>query len=113
MSFWKNTIYYQIPNPGFSWETALLKINDDILRASDRGMVTALVSLDYNKAFDTVKHDILLEVLADIGFGHEAMSLMNSYLSSRSQRVRVAADISEPLGLVFGGSCSLAFTAAV
>jgi len=36
---------------------------DDIIRAIDRGEVTALVLLDLSAAFDTVDHQTLLDVL--------------------------------------------------
>ena len=42
-----------------SLENALLRVNNDILRAMDIGKFTALVLLDLSAAFDTVDHNIL------------------------------------------------------
>ena len=44
-------------------ETALLRVNNDILSAMDDGKITALVVLDLSAAFDTVDHKILLSGL--------------------------------------------------
>ena len=48
---------------GHSTETALLKIQSDILAAMDNQRVTLLVLLDLNAAFDTIDHQVLLNRL--------------------------------------------------
>ena len=48
---------------GHSTETALLKVQNDILLAMDRQHVTLLVLLDLSAAFDTVNHRVLLRRL--------------------------------------------------
>ena len=48
---------------GHSTETALLKVQNDILLAMDRQHVTLLVLLDLRAAFDTVNHRVLLRRL--------------------------------------------------
>ena len=47
----------------YSTETALLKVQNDILLNMDRQHVTLLVLLDLSAAFDTVNHEILLRLL--------------------------------------------------
>ena len=47
----------------YSFEMALIKITNDCLWAMENQMVTALVAIDFSTAFDTVDHEILLEVL--------------------------------------------------
>ena len=49
--------------PGYSTETAVLRVLADILQAVDRGDLAALVLLDLSAAFDTVDHSILLQRL--------------------------------------------------
>jgi len=44
-------------------ETAVVSVKNDIIRAMDRGEVTALVLLDLSATFDTVDHCTLLDVL--------------------------------------------------
>jgi len=46
-----------------STESSVVKVMNDIIRSIDDGKVVPLVLLDLSAAFDTVDHDILLEVL--------------------------------------------------
>ena len=46
-----------------STETSLVSSTDAILRAIDQTKVTAVVYLDMSKAFDCIKHEILLNKL--------------------------------------------------
>ena len=58
---------------GHSTETALLRIQDDIRRALDRGEGTLLVLLDLPAEFDTIEHSILLALLEQVaGIGGAA-----------------------------------------
>jgi len=40
-----------------------MSVLNDVIHAADEGKVTCLVVLDLSAAFDTVDHDILLDVL--------------------------------------------------
>ena len=48
---------------GFSTETLLIRIVNDLLIASDEGKGTVLMLLDLSAAFDTVDHNVLLRIL--------------------------------------------------
>uniref|UniRef100_A0A8C4DRA9 Reverse transcriptase domain-containing protein n=1 Tax=Dicentrarchus labrax TaxID=13489 RepID=A0A8C4DRA9_DICLA len=73
-----------------STETALVKVNNDFLTASDNGLVSVLVLLDLSAAFDTIDHNILLRRLEhQIGIKGTALSWFKSYLSDRSQFIHV------------------------
>ena len=50
---------------GYSTETAVLRVQNDILRAIDSSKCVFLVLLDLSAAFDTVSHHILLKRLAN------------------------------------------------
>ena len=47
----------------YSCETSLVKLVNNILWAMEKQLVTVVVILDLSAAFDTVDHDLLLEVL--------------------------------------------------
>lgn len=70
-----------------STNTALLKVSDDIFRATDKGQNTCLMLLDYSKAFDTLDHNLLFIKLKYFGVGANALDFLKSYFSNRSQRV--------------------------
>ena len=69
-----------------STETAITRIYNDVIQAVDQGHVVAMVLLDLSAAFDTVDHQILLDVLTK-RFGVQGLSLgwFQSYLSDRSE----------------------------
>lgn len=72
---------------GHNCSTALLNVTDDILRATDVGLVTVLVLLDFSRAFDTVNHDLMLSILGHVGLETDALKLIGSFLQDRSQQV--------------------------
>ena len=92
-----------------STETALLKIFDDIYRNVDNKLGTVLVTLDISAAFDCVRHDILLRRLEfTFGVTGRVLTWFQSYLSGRSQFVKIQEVASDTRGLETGvpqGSC--------
>ena len=90
-------------------ETALLKVQNDILMNMNRQHVTLLVLLDLSGAFDTMDHKILLHRLqSSFGITGMALKWFKSYLSDRSQRVFLDGCLSESYKLPHGvpqGSC--------
>ena len=71
-----------------STETALLKVQNDILLALDNQHCVLLTLLDLSAAFDTVDHSVLLDRLSNsFGIKDEALSWITSYLSNRKKCV--------------------------
>ena len=63
---------------------ALVKVMNNLLPASDEGLVTVLVLLDLSVAFDTIDHHILLQRMEhQIGFKGSDLIWFKSYLSDR------------------------------
>ena len=68
---------------GHSTETAVVRVQYDILEAIDGGKCIFLVLLDLSAAFDTVSHEILLDRLStDLGISGSALSWISSYLTN-------------------------------
>ena len=69
-----------------STETALIKVKDDILRATDNQRVTCLILLDLSAAFDS--HPLLLNRLQDhFGIQGTVLKWIENYMLDHSQRV--------------------------
>ena len=49
----------------------------------------------YSKAFDTVRHLVLIQKLFDIGVCQQILSWVECFLRERSMQVRVSGSISE------------------
>ena len=81
--------------PNHSTETGLIKVKDDILRATDNNSCVILLLLDLSTAFDsTVDHQILLYRLL--------YRFCRSYLSDRYQTVKVNDGVSSNRQLHYG-----------
>ena len=73
-----------------STETALLKVQDSILKSLDKGKGVALVLLDLSAAFDTIDHKILIDILQnEVGVTGECLSWIKSYLAQRQQTINI------------------------
>ena len=63
--------------PGTAGETALIRVQNDILQAMDEGKVGILLLLDLSAAFDTVDHKTLLDRLCgELGVNGIAFGLV-------------------------------------
>ena len=86
-----------------STETALLRIQNDTLAAMDNGKVTALTLLDLSAAFDTIDHTLLLDRLQNwFGISQLALNWFSSYLSNRTQQIKLDRLLSPESDLLFG-----------
>ena len=58
--------------------------------------------MDLSKAFDCIRHDLLIAKLHAYGFSREALLLVYSYLENRQQRVKINGSFSSYKHLRFG-----------
>ena len=72
---------------GRSTTAAVLSLTDFVLESFDNKKHAVGVFLDLTKAFETVKHDILLDKLALMGVNGRAYQWFLSYLSDRKQYI--------------------------
>jgi len=69
----------------YSTESSVVKVMNDIIRSIDDGKVVPLVLIDLTAAFDTVDHEILLEVLQNrFSINDIPLSWFHSYLTDRT-----------------------------
>ena len=89
--------------PNHSTETALLRIQNDILLDLDNRRGVILVLLDLSAAFDTIDHSILIDRLRNrIGLQRNALDWFKSYHTKRTQSVLINGIESTPIALDFG-----------
>ena len=72
-----------------STELAALELLDRVLDQMDKHKIPINFHIDLSKAFDSLRHDILLDKLTYYGVTHPAKKLIESYLSNRKQFVQV------------------------
>ena len=86
----------------YSMETSLIKFVNDLLWAMERQEVTALTALDLSAAFDTVNHEILIEVQEhQFGITNSALSWFKTYLYPRKFIVNIDGYCSREINLKF------------
>ena len=79
-----------------SCETALIHVQNNIMRAMDQGKVGILLLLDMSAAFETVDHNTLLNRLhTELGIGGTALDWFESYLVDRHQVVSIRGEPSD------------------
>ena len=87
-----NNILYKYQS-GFrknhSTDTSLSYLTNKIMTGFDSGLLTGMILIDLQKAFDTINHDILLKKMASLGFSNHSIKWFQSYLSDRSFRVNI------------------------
>ena len=93
---------------GYSCETALAKLMNDILWNIEHKKITLMCLLDQSAAFDTVDHSVLLEVLNKrYGMGGMVNDWLASYLSPRFCKISIQDAYSTPRELTFLGPTRL------
>ncbi|GAB0207679.1 mitochondrial enolase superfamily member 1 [Grus japonensis] len=74
---------------GRSCLTNLISFYDQVTHLVDEGKAVDAIYLDFNKAFDTVSHSILLEKLAAHGLDRCTLRWVKNWLEGQAQRVVV------------------------
>ena len=64
-------------------------LTDKISKGFDSGLLTGVILIDLQKAFDIIDHNILLLKMPSLGFSREVIDWYKSYLSSRKFHVNI------------------------
>ena len=83
-------------------EAAALDIVTDIQLKIDKNEKCCLLSLDLRKAFDTVDHNILLNILWNYGIRGKIYNWFKNYLENRKQYVKINGYISSKKQIICG-----------
>jgi len=95
---------------GLNTSDAIFRVSREVINHLDRGKKCLGIFLDFQKAFDTVDHELLLNKMEIIGFRGIVLKFFRSYLNLRSQAVKIDDTISNdrrveagiPQGTVLG-----------
>ena len=87
---------------GYNAQHALVRLLEKFKIRLDEGGKAGAVLMDLSKAFDYIRHDLLIEKLHAYGFSREALTLINNYLKNRQQRVKVNGSFSSWKSVVRG-----------
>ena len=80
----------------YSTDTCLSYLTDKVRTGFEKGLLTGMVLIDPQKAFDTIDHGILLDKMKCLGFSNSTVAWFNSYLTNRSFIVNVRKEYSSP-----------------
>ena len=101
----ENNIFFAFQS-GFrgkhSTDTCLTYLHDKILKGFDEGLLTGMIAIDLQKAFDTIDHEILLSKMPLLGFSNNTINWFRSYLSNRTFHVSLNSYMSSAGKIVCG-----------
>ena len=96
---------------GYRSQHALISLIENWKKSLDKKGYGGAVLMYLSKAFDTIKHDLLLTKLHAHDFSKKALKLIHSYLRNRCHRTKINKDFStwqellqdvpQDLGLLF------------
>ena len=82
--------------------TALTSIQKKWIASTEDDLKTGVLIWDLSAAFDTLDPELLCEKLGIYGLDLRSRSWFRSFLTGRTQRVKIGAKLSNPLGLTSG-----------
>ena len=87
-----NEIIYHSHHSGLwdkSTQTLITELHDGLAYSMSTGEESALIILDQSKAFNIIRHNILLEKLKIISFNEQTMKLMKLFLKTESNMCKL------------------------
>ena len=63
-----------------------------------------MILTDLSKAFDCLKHDLLIAKLNAYGFNYNALAFINSYFTGRKQQTKIGTVVSDIVLVAAQGS---------
>ena len=101
----KKNILYKFQS-GFrkfhSTDSCLSYLQDKVSKGFDSGLLTGMISIDLQKAFDTIDHKILIEKMKCMGFSNGVTKWFECYLSKRMFSVQEENSFSDKAIIICG-----------
>ncbi len=88
--------------PGHSCQDVLLYILNALTNALDKGKCAAAVAMDLSSAFDCLPPNLMYHKLVAYGFSNDSAKFIHSYLTGRSQRVKIGGVVGDWMDLTKG-----------
>ena len=85
-----------------STDTFLSYLTDKVRTGFEKGLLTGMVFINLQEAFDTIDHGILPDKMNCLSFSSSTVTWFNSYLTNRSFIVNVGKEYSSPGKLTCG-----------
>ena len=82
--------------------SCLSYLQDKVSKGFDSGLLTGMILIDLQKAFDTIDHKILIEKMKCMGFSNGVTKWFDRYLSKRMFNVHVENSFSDKAIIIFG-----------
>ena len=76
---------------GYSTQHALVRVIESWKKCLDSSGIVGTILMDLSKAYDCIPYDLLIAKLSAYSFQRNALKLIYSYLTNRSQRVKVGS----------------------
>ena len=87
---------------GCNAQHALIRIIEKWRTRLDKGGKVGAIFMELSKAFNCIRHDLLIAKLHAYGFSREALLFVHSYLENRQQRVKINGSFSSYKHLQLG-----------
>ena len=85
-----------------STDTCVTYLHDKILKGFDEVLLTGMIAIDLQKAFDRIDHEILLSKMPILGFSNNIIEWFRSYLSSKTFHVSLNSYMSSSGKIICG-----------
>ena len=82
-----------------STDFCLSFLNEKVLKGFDQGLITDMILIDLQKAFDTIDHDLVLQKLHVIGFSKHSENQFRYYLINITLLVNLGNEFFQPVCL--------------
>lgn len=85
-----------------SIETNLILFYQYLIDNVSKGFQVDAIYTDIRKVFDTVDHKLLINKLSSISISGKIVKLITSYLTNRTQLVKICNELSDPISVSSG-----------